>query len=260
MGRYIAWDTSRNTGLLCAFEHPIDGELRLKHVTLLDVGQRQHSEGLFVGIQDALEACGWNWSDLTAIGIGIGPGSFTGVRVGLTAARTFGQVLGLPLIPVSSLAVVSRWAGTELPEDSPSTDQMICMEACMGEVYCRFEPGAPQGDSQIQADAQERVIKLAELDGWVSGLGMKKGSVVVCSARLSQNPLLRAALLDGAEGMGFSWREDAIVAQSWGRALANEVIGAAAMRKPMDALEVHPAYLRAPDAELKLKQKQGIPS
>lgn len=249
--RYLAWDTSRATGILCAIEE--GPGLHLRRSSILSVDQRQHSEGLFVGIDHALADCGWHWGDLSAIGIGIGPGSFTGVRVGLTAARTFGQMLGLPLVPVSSLAVATRWARTRAGAAAGAAiELMACLEACMGEVYCRHEPA--------RGTAVERVIKLSELEAWTAGLGLEQaasGSLVVCSDKLSRHPSIRTALIE----RGLGWCEDSVMTrdgEAWGMALAQELLADQAGVRALPALEVHPSYLRAPDAELKLRQRLGI--
>jgi tRNA threonylcarbamoyl adenosine modification protein YeaZ len=256
--RYLAWDTSRNTGVLCAFEVSADASsLAIRHEALLTIDQRQHSEGLFVGIDDALRACGWSWSDLSGIGVGIGPGSFTGVRVGLTAARTFGQVLGLPLFGVSSLEVVATWAR----ERGVNSSLLVVSEACMGEVYCRLEP---------QANAQstsEKVVKLVDLAGWLEG-GLDQTAAVICSARLSQSPVILKALEKNAQ---LRWVDDQALAdlgespnsresyhswpQSWPVALAQSVFERIKLGQGTLALELAPTYLREPDAVLKLRLK-----
>ncbi len=85
------------------------GELLASSVTLTDRG---HCEVLVPRIADVLaEAC-LGPSDLGAVAVGIGPGWFTGLRVGVVTAKTLARVLGVPLVAFSSLeAVAWPWRG-----------------------------------------------------------------------------------------------------------------------------------------------------
>jgi tRNA threonylcarbamoyl adenosine modification protein YeaZ len=67
----------------------------------------KHGEQLAPLIAEALERAGRTRQDLTAIAVGVGPGPFTGLRVGLVTARTLGFVLGIPVHGVCSLDVLA---------------------------------------------------------------------------------------------------------------------------------------------------------
>ena len=222
--------------MLAAFDFGAEGGgPTLKHAALLEVEQKQHSEGLFLGIEEALRACGWDWKDLAGIGVGIGPGSFTGIRVGLTAARTFGQMLGLPLFPVSSLALSARASGCEV----------VLREACMGEIYVRHGSG-PR--------TQEVVLKISEFDAWLQGIGSAGSVAAFAEARVWAHPGVQVV----ASSRGWNCLDEkglAADANRWGLALAEECSGVISGGPGLNALEVLPVYLRAPDAELKLRAK-----
>ena len=70
----------------------------------------QHGEQLAPMISTALREVGASRGDLTAIAAGVGPGPFTGLRVGLVTARSLGLVLGIPVHGVSSLDVLAARA------------------------------------------------------------------------------------------------------------------------------------------------------
>lgn len=61
------------------------------------------AERLFPLLQDLLAEAGKNWQDLDCIGVGTGPGNFTGIRISVAAARGLALSLGVPAIGVSSL-------------------------------------------------------------------------------------------------------------------------------------------------------------
>ena len=65
-------------------------------VELVSEQTMKHGEQLAPLLVRALETSGIDRRDLTAIAVGVGPGPFTGLRVGLVTARTLGFVLGIP--------------------------------------------------------------------------------------------------------------------------------------------------------------------
>ena len=75
------------------------------------VDPRAHGEKLAPEIAAALAAAGARPRDLTAIVAGVGPGPFTGLRVGLATAASMGQALGIPTYGVCSLDALGRAAG-----------------------------------------------------------------------------------------------------------------------------------------------------
>jgi tRNA threonylcarbamoyladenosine biosynthesis protein TsaB len=72
---------------------------------------RSSSERLVPVVRGLLEARGWRLGELAAIVVVHGPGSFTGVRVGLSAAKGLSEASGVPLIAVSRLALLAACAG-----------------------------------------------------------------------------------------------------------------------------------------------------
>lgn len=64
--------------------------------------QKGQAERLFGLLEDVLREADVTWADLNAIGVGIGPGNFTGIRISVSAARGLAVSLGIPAIGVSS--------------------------------------------------------------------------------------------------------------------------------------------------------------
>ncbi|WP_417806721.1 tRNA (adenosine(37)-N6)-threonylcarbamoyltransferase complex dimerization subunit type 1 TsaB [Thioclava sp.] len=69
---------------------------------------RGQAERLMPLLEDLLSEAGANWRDLARIGVGIGPGNFTGVRIGVSAARGLALSLKIPAIGVSSLEAAAH--------------------------------------------------------------------------------------------------------------------------------------------------------
>src|SRR3712207_8568560 len=70
----------------------------------------QHGEQLAPMISRALADAGALRQDVTAVAVGVGPGPYTGLRVGIVTARTFALVLGIPVYGVCSLDVLAAAA------------------------------------------------------------------------------------------------------------------------------------------------------
>jgi tRNA threonylcarbamoyladenosine biosynthesis protein TsaB len=82
-----------------------DGEQVLAESTVVDA--RRHTELVGPAIVEVLKATGIDRKQLSAIAVGVGPGPFTGLRIGLVTARMLGHVLEIPVDGVCSLDVVA---------------------------------------------------------------------------------------------------------------------------------------------------------
>jgi len=67
---------------------------------------RGHGSDLLRDIEKALSAAQWLWSDLDGFGIGLGPGGFTSLRIGLATAKTLAYSLNKPLYGVSTIEII----------------------------------------------------------------------------------------------------------------------------------------------------------
>ncbi len=117
-----------------------------------DIG-KGHAELLLDYIAQCFEAAKITRSDVTRIAVNIGPGSFTGVRVGVSAARGFGLALSCPVIGVSGFEALSH----EMQVLAPAHPVMIALSAYRGDIYA-------QGfDAQGQASTTPLAGNEAEL-------------------------------------------------------------------------------------------------
>jgi tRNA threonylcarbamoyl adenosine modification protein YeaZ len=85
-----------------------DGQRVLAETTTVDA--RRHGELLAPSIAKVIADAGVDQRELTAIAVGVGPGPFTGLRVGLVTARVFGRTLGVPVHGVCTLDALARAA------------------------------------------------------------------------------------------------------------------------------------------------------
>ena len=136
-------------------------------------GPGRHGRNLLPGIAALLAEAGLVPRDLDAIAVGLGPGSYTGLRVGLTAAKTLAFALGRPLIPLDSFAAIARNA----PPEAASI--LVIADAQRGDVY--LGEFAPSGDGQPPRPLGPiRLVALAEWAAtlppgtWVLGAGLDR--------------------------------------------------------------------------------------
>ena len=90
---------------------------------------RAASAELLARVRELLGRCGWTVDSLQAIGVVSGPGSFTGVRVGLSAAKGLCEALGVPMAAVSRLEVMA--------DRARERSVLAVLDAGRGEVYVR---------------------------------------------------------------------------------------------------------------------------
>lgn len=76
-----------------------------------DESGRSHSASLMELIEGVLSDAGRNVSELDAVAVDVGPGSFTGVRIGVSCANALAEALGISVIPVCSLAALAEKNG-----------------------------------------------------------------------------------------------------------------------------------------------------
>ncbi|MCB0911017.1 MAG: tRNA (adenosine(37)-N6)-threonylcarbamoyltransferase complex dimerization subunit type 1 TsaB [Propionibacteriaceae bacterium] len=95
--------------------------------------RRAHAEQLLPLVRRVLAQAGASPADLSGVVVGVGPGPFTGLRVGVAAAITMAEALGIPVRGVCSLDVVAlEWAGRP---DAPGGEFAVVSDARRKEVY-----------------------------------------------------------------------------------------------------------------------------
>jgi tRNA threonylcarbamoyladenosine biosynthesis protein TsaB len=116
-GRLLALDTSTSMMSIAVLE--AGKLLRETHIH----AERNHSLFLMPMIQELVKNMGMKLADISGIAVGVGPGSYTGVRIGVTAAKTLAWTLKLPLIGVSSLEAMAL--GAVISGDSKKDEAVV---------------------------------------------------------------------------------------------------------------------------------------
>ena len=122
-----------------------------------------HSRELLPAIARAMEDAGVTWNDLTAIAVGVGPGTFTGLRIGIATARALATARNLPVHPVGSLAALA--AGID------AARALALIDAKRGELFGALYRGDEDIWPPFAATPEEVVERVRDADVTVMAAG-----------------------------------------------------------------------------------------
>ncbi|ANM32462.1 hypothetical protein ABI59_23905 [Acidobacteria bacterium Mor1] len=222
--RVVGIDTSSWWGSLALVEAEEGEPLR----TVADVGlavRKSHTSHLLALLETLLEHAGWSKSSIDGYAASRGPGSFTGVRVGLGTVRGLALAADRPALGVVTLEAMAESMGPA------EIDRVPMLDAGRGEVYFGRYDAASCPPREIEPPT------VASADAaWAGGAGVYFGPGADvyadrCPGRVARSPrrvaegVSRLALLKLRQGA-------------------------------VDAEGLSPLYLRPPDAELKKKKRR----
>lgn len=210
----LALDTCLDVCSVALIDSERGGVLAAKHVPM----SRGHAEALFPLIEGVFSEAGKASGDLTQIAVTVGPGTFTGIRIGLSAARGLAVKSDLPVIGITSLEAIRLCAISPALAVHPVA---ALIDARRGEVYGAIF--GPSGEIQVQA----RIFPATYLSNH-----LPDETLIVAGS---------GAALAMAQSSRFMAAESDELpdASVWGQQVTN--------RTPLDAPV--PTYLRAPDAK-----------
>jgi tRNA threonylcarbamoyladenosine biosynthesis protein TsaB len=214
-----------------------------------------HATRLLGMAEELLRTNGSTWEAIDRVAVGLGPGSFTGLRVGVATAHGLACSRSMELVGVSSLRALALGAlapaGADLDGAPARADAVLAViDARRGEVFAaayeRGEDGLPRPLGAPAAVAPERLQGLlASVQGQARG-GARTWKVVGDGAVRYAERLAQAGL--AVEPLGSSLH------RVGARAICELGASADAAARAGDVL---PDYLRKPDAELALEAAQG---
>lgn len=152
---------------------------------------RGHAERIIPLVQEVMAEAGLAWGDLAALAVSHGPGSFSGIRTGLAAARGLALAAGLPVFAVGTLEALAH--GVAAPLEGRLG---VVLDARRGQLFCqRFAPDlAPLGPAEA-LDPEAAAQALADCRH-LAGPGVDRLPQVAAQrleARLNAAAVARAA-------------------------------------------------------------------
>lgn len=215
----LAFDTSF---AMCSVAVSVGGP-RARVEALAEPMAQGHAERLLPMISEMLAAAGLTVADIDRIAVTNGPGTFTGTRIAVAAARGLTLATARPIVAVSSLHLVAE---DPVIEPKPGRDLGVVLNAGRGEVYAQLFDGEtrePKEPPRLLTVASAAAMSVRPV------LAVGSGAALVEAAARSQGRDLEAALPDLLP-------------------IARNMIVLASRTLPL-ADPVRPLYLRPPDAK-----------
>lgn len=227
----LAIDTSGPVAGCCVMA---DG--RIRHLIAMEHGLT-HSETVMPAVESALSASGMNCANIDVFAVVAGPGSFTGVRLGVCAAKGMAHAAGKPCAPVHALeALAMNMAGF---------DGIVCpiLDARRGQVYCAaFDVSTGKPLRMLDDDA-------AALEEFISRLPAERRIAFVGDGVGVNEQKIYALLGD-----------QAFIPPANLRSIRADAVCEIARLNPdkwIPAHELTPVYLRRPQAERERMEKMN---
>jgi tRNA threonylcarbamoyladenosine biosynthesis protein TsaB len=193
-------------------------------------GRPRHATELLPAIAACVADAG-GWDRIGLIGVGVGPGTFTGLRIGVATARALAQARGIPVVPVSSLAALAAGLTGEAP-------RLAVIDAKRGEAFAALYEASG-------ADVWEPFVAAPE----------------ELARRVAALPRPPLAAGDGSLRFRESLEQAGATVPSPGDEAhllrARHICELAAGTEPAVPAAIEPIYLRRPDAELWRERDRG---
>ncbi|HVY95775.1 MAG TPA: tRNA (adenosine(37)-N6)-threonylcarbamoyltransferase complex dimerization subunit type 1 TsaB [Solirubrobacterales bacterium] len=239
----VGFDTATPDTAACAWR---DGEvLEESLLGLSAAGSPRHATSLLAEVEKAADAAG-GWPAVDLIAVGLGPGSFTGLRIGIATARGLAGALGLPASGVCTLDALARGmqdSASTAPSQSPAPQRnsgsLVVQDARRGELFSAlYDAGGKRLWDPFVSRPEELLERVAELAEPPRAAG--SGAV---------------RFRDELARYGVRIADDADPVH---RVAARHICALAAAGGVAEAGPLEPIYLRPPDAE-RWRERDSVP-
>jgi tRNA threonylcarbamoyladenosine biosynthesis protein TsaB len=191
----------------------------------------RHTTRLLPLIAEAMSRTGAGWDQIDLIAVGVGPGTFTGLRIGIATARALAHARGIPLVGVSTLQSLAVCAGGEAP---PGDALLAVLDARRGEAFAGAWTAPGDNAPPVLAP---RAIGPGALADLIPSLGPR-------TLAIGEGAVEFRTVLE---------RSGALIPDDHSelhRVAAKGHVQLARLLAPRDPDEIRPEYLRLPDAEI----------
>lgn len=211
-------------------------------------GERPGHQALLLSFAvELLDEAGSDFAALDRLAVGLGPGTFTGLRIGVATARALAQSHDLPLVGVSTLHSLAAGADGAADEAATSETVLAVLDARRGEAFAGAWPRAQASDPDATPLLAPAALTPDALTAAVAALPPGASAPLgVGDGALRFREQLEAAGVDVPADGSPLHRVDAVVHCRLGAAL-----------EPVARDAVLPTYLRLPDAELALRRRES---
>ncbi|REJ67255.1 MAG: tRNA (adenosine(37)-N6)-threonylcarbamoyltransferase complex dimerization subunit type 1 TsaB [Planctomycetota bacterium] len=228
--RILALETTERVGSLAVLHEgePV-AEARLP-------AEQRSAASFAVGIEQLLREVGWKTRDVQCVATCVGPGSFTGLRIGVTAAKTLAYATGAKVIGVNTLEVIALGVGQKTPR------LWTILDAFRGQVF------AAQFSNEAGPAEPPRTLvptQIYEVADWLNRLGPGD---VVCGPMLEKLHARLPAEVSASERDDWTPRAAWVGQRAWQRLAAGE---------SDDLWQLVPNYYRASAAEEKATEEKA---
>lgn len=162
------------------------------HMVIAEASLREkyiHAEKLMTQIDDVLRQSGVTVDHLDGIAVSIGPGSFTGLRIGLSVAKGLAFAGGKPLIPVSTLhALAQRTIDEGIASEGASI--LAALDARRDEVYCQWFKATAGNAMAVSGESDMSVSRVIE-DGPEGDALVTGDAIAKLTQAMNGKPVIR---------------------------------------------------------------------
>jgi tRNA threonylcarbamoyladenosine biosynthesis protein TsaB len=239
----LAVDTSTRAGSVAILRKGLVLGVRTSCAT------EPHASGLFVDLQSLLDELGISIEAFDVFAVASGPGSFTGLRIGLTAAKAWAEAFSRPVVSVSSLDAIV-FQSLKIPRLPSGIALVSVQDARRGQVFGRvydYDGGA--GYFPLDPLGEEVLLPAPEFVNLAAGQVGERDTVFVSPALEPIQSALKASALTRYRLEPVSGVLAPLIGEiAYARALCGKVT---------DSLHLDANYVRRTDAEVKWKDAKS---